>query len=305
MNIVSLPHGDFFDRVDPLDLDPEKAVSFFPGHFLTASIPSLLMWRDEFLYAWAVKDNVHFVLAHYGPYVYLPIPPHPFTRPSLETAFSYLRRVNGPGVGISRIEGLSEPQKNLAESWGFPLRLALSEYLYDQRKLSALSGDPYRAKRAEIHHLVRHHSVLFRPYRKKDLESCGDLFELWKSRRLPHLKGQMGEKMLLSSQRAHFRALSEGENWGLQAWVVLLGSRLAAYTAGAPLEGGAFGVYLEVADLTVKGLSAYIFHNLCRQMESYPLINTGDAEGLPRLAESKEHWHPVQKLGVFAADPRE
>jgi len=183
--------------------------------------------------------------------------------------------------------------------------LALTEYLYDQRKLASLSGDPYRAKRAEIHHLVKNYPVLFRPYRKKDIQACGDLYEFWKSQRLPAFKGEMGERMLMSSQKAHFRTLREGENWGLKAWVVLLGSRLAAYTVGAPLDDNTFGVYLEVADLTVKGLSAYIFHNLCRQMESYPFINTGDAEGLPRLAESKEHWHPVQKLGVFAVDPRE
>jgi hypothetical protein len=303
--LIALPHADFFDQIDPLNMDPERAVSFFPSSFLTASIPSFLMWQDEFLYAWAVKDNTHFILAHYDKYVYLPVPPKPFTRQSLELAFLYLRQVNGPGPGISRIEGLSESEKNLAQSWGFPTRLALTEYLYDQRKLASLSGDPYRAKRAEIHHLVKNYPVLFRPYRKKDIQACGDLYEFWKSQRLPAFKGEMGERMLMSSQKAHFRTLREGENWGLKAWVVLLGSRLAAYTVGAPLDDNTFGVYLEVADLTVKGLSAYIFHNLCRQMESYPFINTGDAEGLPRLAESKEHWHPVQKLGVFAVDPRE
>jgi hypothetical protein len=303
--LIALPHADFFDQIDSLNMDPERAISFFPSSFLTTSIPSFLMWQDEFLYAWAVKGNIHFVLAHYDKYVYVPAPPKPFTRQSLELAFLYLRQVNGPGPGISRIEGLSESEKTLAQSWGFPARLALTEYLYDQRKLASLSGDPYRAKRAEIHHLVKNHPVLFRPYRKKDLQACGDLYELWKSQRLPAFKGEMGERMLMSSQKAHFRALREGENWGLKAWVVLLGNRLAAYTVGAPLDDNTFGVYLEVADLTVKGLSAYIFHNLCRQMEAYPFINTGDAEGLPRLAESKEHWHPVQKLGVFAVDPRE
>jgi hypothetical protein len=60
---------------------------------------------------------------------------------------------------------------------------------------------------------------------------------------------------------------------------------------------------LEVTDLTVKGLSAYIFASICRQVEGYTLINTGDAEGLPGLAESKEHWHPFQRLQLYAADP--
>jgi hypothetical protein len=114
----------------------------------------------------------------------------------------------------------------------------------------------------------------------------------------------MGEKMLLSSQKAHLRALLSGEDWGMEAWVVLLGDRLAAYSMGASLGEGTYGLYLEVTDLTVKGLSAYIFTNICRQVEDHVLVNTGDAEGLPRLAESKDHWHPAKKPQLFAADPK-
>jgi hypothetical protein len=89
----------------------------------------------------------------------------------------------------------------------------------------------------------------------------------------------------------------------MDAWVVLLENRLAAYSVGAALGTDTYGIYLEVTDLTVKGLSAYIFTNICRQVESYAWINAGDAEGLPRLAESKEHWHPRRRLQLYAIDP--
>ncbi|HVM31802.1 MAG TPA: phosphatidylglycerol lysyltransferase domain-containing protein [bacterium] len=303
MSLVPLPQADFFDQVAPLEGDPEKFQSLYPSPFLTASLPSFLMWQDEFLYAETSLGKNLFILALYGKYVYLPTPPRPFTKQSLGEAFAYMKAVNGPGKGVSRVEGLSEAQAQEAQGWGYPARRTLEEYLYDQSKLAALAGDPYRAKRAEVNHLVKHQALVFRPYRRTDLASCGELFELWKTQRLPALKGGIGEKMLLASQKAHLRALTQGEAWGLKAWVVLLGGRLAAYTAGTPLDPSTFGVCLEVADLTVKGLSAYIFQNLCRQMESYAFINTGDAEGLPRLAESKDHWHPIRKLPVFALDP--
>lgn len=261
------------------------------------------MWQDEFLYADASMGETHFLVAHYDKYVYLPTPPNPFTEKALVSAFSYLKMVNGPGPGISRIEGLTETQKKTAEAWGFPSRPTLMEYLYERSKLAGLTGDAYRSQRAEVNHLVKTQPVLFRPYRRGDLKACGDLFELWKNQRLPGLKGSMGEKMLLASQRAHLRALTQGESWGLKAWVVWLGDRLAAYTLGGPLDENTFGVYLEVADLTIKGLSAYIFQNLCRQMDAYAFINSGDAEGLPRLAESKNHWHPFRKPQIFALDP--
>jgi hypothetical protein len=110
--------------------------------------------------------------------------------------------------------------------------------------------------------------------------------------------------MIQSSQKAHFQALHQGEDWGMDAWVVLVNQRVVAYTVGAALNQTTYGIYVEVTDLTIKGLSAYIFVNVCRQLEAYPFINTGDAEGLPRLAESKEHWHPAEKLNLYAVDPR-
>jgi hypothetical protein len=215
-----------------------------------------------------------------------------------------MKKVNGPGPGISRIEGLTEKQKEQAETWRFIPRLTLSEYVYDRQLLTGLHGDAYRAKRAEINHFLKENSVILRPFRMKDLTACGNLYELWKNQRLPSLQGEMGEKMIQSSQKAHFQALHQGEDWGMDAWVVLIENRIAAYTVGAALNPTTYGIYMEVTDLTIKGLSAYIFANVCRQLEAYSLINTGDAEGLPRLAESKDHWHPVEKLKLYAVDPR-
>lgn len=263
------------------------------------------MWQDEFAYALVTKGPAFFLVAHYDKYVYLPLPPKPFNAETLQTAFEYMRKVNGPGPGISRIEGMTGVENKKTEAWGFPIRPTLTEYLYDRSRVAGLHGDSYRAKRAEINYLVKEHSVVLRPYREKDLKACGDLFELWKNQRLPAFKGAMGEKMLLASQKAHFRALHEGADWGMDAWVLVLENRLAAYSVGAPLSPGVYGVYLEVTDLTVKGLSAYIFASICRQMESFAFVNAGDAEGLPRLAESKEHWHPARRQQLFAIDPRE
>ncbi len=304
MNVTQLPCADFFDSVEPLDSVLEKAFSLFhPAPALSASLPAFLMWQDEFAYALASKGAASFIVAHYGQYVYFPNPPRPFNAETLQTAFEYMRKVNGPGTGVSRVEGSTEDQKEQVEAWGYPVRPVLAEYLYDRSQVAGLHGDPYRAKRAEINHLLKEHSVVLRPYRQSDLKACGELFELWKDQRLSILKGEMGERMLYSSQKAHFRALHQGEDWAMDAWVVVLENRLAAYSVGAALFPDTYGIYLEVTDLTVKGLSAYIFANICRQLEPYLFINAGDAEGLPRLAESKEHWHPARRLQLYAVDP--
>jgi hypothetical protein len=305
MPVLELPHVDFFDSVDPLDLQLERAQTLFsPASGLSTSIPSLMMWQDEFAYALTQKDNHFFIIALYGSYVYLPVPPIPFTIESLQAAFDYMKMVNGSGPGISRIEGLTEKQKKQAQTWGYGSRPTLSEYIYDRQLLAGLHGDPYRAKRAEINHFLKENSVILRPFRAKDLNACGNLYELWKTQRLPAFQGEIGAKMIQASQKAHFRALHQGEDWNMDAWVVLVNQRITAYTVGAALNQTTYGIYVEVTDLTIKGLSAYIFVNICRQLEAYPLINTGDAEGLPRLAESKRHWHPSEKLNLYAADPQ-
>jgi len=303
--LIELPHADFFDSVGPLDLQLERAQTLFsPSSGLSASIPFLMMWQHEFAYVLTQKDNYSFIIALYGPYVYLPVPPRPFMVESLQTAFDYMKKVNGSGPGISRIEGLTEKQKEETQIWKFSPRLTLSEYIYDRQHLAELHGDPYRAKRADINHFLKENSVILRPFRAQDLNACGDLYELWKAQRLPSLQGEMAAKMIQSSQKAHFQALHQGEDWGMDAWVVLVNQRVVAYTVGAALNQTTYGIYVEVTDLTIKGLSAYIFVNVCRQLEAYPFINTGDAEGLPRLAESKEHWHPAEKLNLYAVDPR-
>jgi hypothetical protein len=303
--LIELPHADFFDSVGPLDLQLERAQTLFsPSSGLSASIPFLMMWQHEFAYVLTQKDNYSFIIALYGPYVYLPVPPRPFMVESLQTAFDYMKKVNGSGPGISRIEGLTEKQKEETQIWKFTPRLTLSEYIYDRQHLAELHGDPYRAKRADINHFLKENSVILRPFRAQDLNACGDLYELWKAQRLPSLQGEMAAKMIQSSQKAHFQALHQGEDWGMDAWVVLVNQRVVAYTVGAALNQTTYGIYVEVTDLTIKGLSAYIFVNVCRQLEAYPFINTGDAEGLPRLAESKKHWHPAEKLKLYAVDPR-
>ncbi len=304
MPVNSFPHQDFFDGLEPLEDSLERASGFFyPASSFSASLHSFLMWGNEYAYVLASKGPYHFIAAYYDRYVYFPTPPHPLTAESLEWVFNFMKKVNGPGGGISRVEGMTQEQSAEAESWGYRARPTLTEYIYERSRLAGLHGDPFRAKRAEINHFLKQESVVIRPYRRTDLEACAELFELWKSQRLAAAKGEMEEKMLRSSQKAHSQVLLRGRDWGMDLWVVLLGERLVAYTAGAPLGQDTYGVFLEVTDLTVKGLSSYIFTQVCRQAEGFPFINTGDAEGLSTLAQSKEHWHPSRKAQIYAVDP--
>ena len=64
--------------------------------------------------------------------------------------------------------------------------------------------------------------------------------------------------MIQTSQKAHFRAIHQGEDWGMDAWVVLIENRIAAYTVGAALNPTTYGIYMEVTDLTIGIVGLYI-----------------------------------------------
>jgi len=301
-----IPRADFFESARLLqDRPAEFHERYHPFSSLTGSYAGLLQWQDHFRYVLAERRGAYFPLAYYGNNVYLPLPPRPFSESTLEDAFRYLDLVNGPrAVGISRVEGLTEEEKELAASWGWPPRPTLAEYVYDRALVAGLHGDPYRAKRAEVNHLLKHQAVSFRAYRPEDEAPCLSLFGRWSQARSERFKGENAERMLIHAADAHRRILKEGAGWGIRGWVTEVDGAIAGYTFGAPLSPEVFGVYVEVTDLTVKGLSAYIFSRLCRFLEGIPFLNAGDAEELPGLAEAKKHWHPIRKLKLYAADRR-
>lgn len=298
-----LPHIDWLDEALALEDSLERAASLLgPTPFLGVSLPGLLMWRDRYHYVLARKGPASFLLSSCPGEVYAPRPPAPFTEENLKTLFDYLRLVNGPPPGPSRVEGLTESQALEAESWGYAKRVATTDYVYDREKLAGLHGDSYRDRRNEINSLARDNEIHLRPLDHSDLSSCDDLYGRWMADRSAHLDA-IGKRMMEQSRAAHRQVLANHAAWGLEAWGLEVSQRFAAYSVVGPLQEDTQGVWAEVSDLTLRGASAYIFVNLCRNHSGFTWVNSGDAEFLPSLRESKEHWHPARRLLQYAVDP--
>jgi len=85
------------------------------------------------------------------------------------------------------------------------------------------------------------------------------------------------EKDVVVIPKSPFPRFTPGEDWGMDAWIVLLGNRLAAYSVGAPLSPDTYGIYLEVTDLTVKGIvRLYNSPTSAGRLEPYLYVNTGE-----------------------------
>jgi len=303
LSVPPLPSPSFWDEVSALESHLERAASLLgPSPFLGVSLPGLLMWGDLYGYSLAQKNDLAVLLSHRSGEVYAPRPPQPFTQANLAVLFDYLARVNGPGAGLSRVEGLTDAQSAQAETWGYRPRGVSTDYLYDRSRIAGLHGDAFRDRRNELNQLTRNHPPTLRPLTPGDLEACDDLYGRWMGDRAPKLD-PIGAKMMAQSRQAHRRLLERYAAWGLEAWILEAEGRLAAYSVIGPLSPDTLGVYAEVSDLTLKGAAAYIFVTLCRRPSALSRVDSGDAEFLPSLRESKERWHPVERRSQFALDP--
>ena len=70
---------------------------------------------------------------------------------------------------------------------------------------------------------------------------------------------------------------------------------MRAYTFGYALGDRMFCVLLEIADLSFKGLGAFIFREFCadQALKRYLFINVMDDLGVPRLGKSKMLYRPT------------
>ncbi|MCX5708707.1 MAG: hypothetical protein NTY14_07070 [Candidatus Omnitrophica bacterium] len=89
---------------------------------------------------------------------------------------------------------------------------------------------------------------------------------------------------------------------GLKARVVQIDGKIKAFTVGFEMSPGTFCILYEFADLSVKGVSQYIFRRFCQELEAYKYINIMDDSGLKNLKAVKESYRPLRLIPAFIAD---
>ncbi len=105
--------------------------------------------------------------------------------------------------------------------------------------------------------------------------------------------------MLSDSLNCLETVLEEAGRLGVTGLVVIIGGRVRGFTLGYPLNRESFCVFFEVCDLSVKGLSQFIFRGFCRGAEGYRLVNAMDDSGLDNLAKVKMSYRPVARIPAY------
>ncbi len=262
----------------------------------SAFLPHLI-WSDLLEYRWASFSGMFCLFATAHGMTHLALPP--FGAGSLldatALAFARMAHLNLPSV-LSRIDNVDEQAALLLEKAGYLITPSSPDYLYQREEIIHLTGNKFRAQRACVNQANRVNPIL-RRFTLADTADCLLLYDRWAA--CSKDDGELDTMMKEDAKSAHQRVMAQGMAHGAVGYVVEVSGVIAGYTFGFPLSSDTFCVLLEVADHSIRGLSAWLFQSFCRELESYTFINTMDDSGLTRLAIAKAAWHPIRQISSY------
>jgi len=87
--------------------------------------------------------------------------------------------------------------------------------------------------------------------------------------------------------------------------VVKINGVIKAFTFGFKLNPDTFCILYEVADLSIKGIAQFIFHEFCLELTDYKYINIMDDSGLENLKAVKLSYHPIRLIPAYIVKRRD
>jgi hypothetical protein len=261
------------------------------------------IWRELFTYEWARLGGHICLFATNQDGTFLALPPvGPEPSDVIDQVFDVLGKRNC-GSGVSRIDNVPFSFAERCESCGYRVRATAGDYIYLREDLAGLKGNSYKSQRAAYNQCGKQAAPHVRSYREADLESCIRLFENWRAGIDPEEASTYARQVAEDAVFAHRVALRHATQLGLIGLVAEVSGRLDAYTFGFPITPSVFCIMLEISSRDVPGLSAFIFREFCRALESYHWINTMDDSGIAGLRRAKLAYRPIKIVKSYTVTP--
>lgn len=275
------------------------------GQALAAySVPSIYLCTTLLGYWWAELRGSLCLFAESPDGWFMPLPPlggGPIQE-AIGAAFDLMRRRNGAGSPVSRIDNISPALAARLEVLGYRLQAGEADYLYRAGDLATLTGDRFKSHRALCNKVERLEQVAAASYALRDRAECRRLFQRWQEQKQAGALDSFGRLLLEDAASTHEIAWAHGSDLGLSGTVVRVEGEIRGYTFGCWLSPATWCVLLEVADRSIPGLAQYLFRETCRAAASHgaEFINTMDGAGLAGLSRSKDSYHPVMRIRQYS-----
>ena len=283
----------------------EAALAMSSRSLSSLAFVNMFAWQDFFTFHVEEIKGALCIFASQPVGMFLYWPPLARGIPSgaVDACFDRMKDANRGG-SLTRIENVAEDELKFFDEKKYHARLRGHEYVYARKDVAALRGNEHKTRRGEVNAFERAHAgaYVWRAYTGDDFNACAILFDRWLDGRFQKHDNDVYQQMLLENRTVHRLVLAHAGRFGLVGRVVEVSGRIAAYTFGYRLNDDTFCVLFEVADLSVKGLSAFVFNRFCRDegLKSFTWVNAMDDFEAEHLARTKMSWRPAKLQAVYA-----
>ena len=293
-------------RLKLLSIHDKKAVTAFldiKKHELAAyAFENIYIWKALYDIYWVVLEDALciFFKDSLGCFLYLPPLAKKLTPAVIKDAFAIMDSYT-THAHLSRIENIEQQDLVFFKKAGYQCAEKFPDYLCERKALSLLAGNAFKSKRAAVNHFRKNYSFEYIPYAARFKDECVSLYSRWMatykaSNQDPVYQGMLKDSLL------SLKVLVEGyADLGAVGRLIRIDDELKACTFGFKISKETFCILFEVTDLSIKGISQYIFARFCQELESYTYINIMDDCGLENLKRVKLSYHPVKQAASFIA----
>lgn len=277
-------------------------------HELSAfSFINIFTWQEFFEFTCTVIDGNFCIFAYHdvGCFLYLPPLGGVISHDTIRECFRIMDLTN-KGSGVSRIENVPQEDLALFPQKEFSSFKKADEYIYRREDIVSLKGNKFKTKRSACNHFCKNYHYEFLTYEEDMQPECEKLYGFWAKERLEIHKDAVYAQMIDDSRSAHRLALKNYKALGLVGRVVRVDGEIKAYTFGFQLNPKTFCVLFEITDLTIQGLSVFIFNKFCGDtaVRNSDFINAMDDFGLENIKITKKSFHPCRLTPSFVVSRR-
>lgn len=260
----------------------------------------IYIWRGIFEISWEVisESLCVFFRDKLGCFMYLSPLARGIKPKVLSAAFKVMDGFNR-NKEISRIENAEASERPVYQELGYACREKSCDYLCAQDELAGLKGNPFKPKRASYNYFIKHYSFRYLPYAEGYKGACLKLYSLWAKQRRAHNPDAIYGGMIEDNQASLEVFLKVHRKLDDPARIVLMNGQVKAFTAGFRLNKDTFCILYEITDLSIRGLSQFIFREFCRELKEYRYINIMDDSGLENLKKTKLSYRPRQLIPAY------
>lgn len=261
---------------------------------------NIYIWKGLFDIYWTVIEGslCVFFKDKIGCFLYL-APLSQNKKPEvIKKAFQVMNRLN-KNKEISRIENVEGGGLSFYEDLGYACQNKSYDYLCRRQDLVQLKGDKFKSKRACFNYFIKHYAFRYLPFSLKYRDGCVKLYNRWMRERKAKNPDHIYQGMLRDSRVCLKNTLDNYADLNFIGRVVKINQEIKAFTLGFRLNPDTFCILYEIADLSIKGLSQFIFRRFSKELEGYKYINIMDDSGLDGLKKVKLSYHPVKLIPAY------